>query len=96
MLLSTAEKVTHQTCQSDTVNPPLAARLSQFSDDRAIHNPHRPTHSFIQPTGCVFPKQFDNNKRNHSALSRKRLSKATSEMSVQFVNLTRPTVSRNE
>jgi hypothetical protein len=57
MLSSTAEKVTHQTWQSDTVqNPPLAVRLTRLPDDRAMHNPHRPTHSFIEPTGRVFPE----------------------------------------
>ena len=36
------------------------------------------------------------NKRSHSSLLRKRLSKATSEMSVQFASLARTTVSRKD
>ncbi len=35
-------------------------------------------------------------RRSHSSLLRRRLSKATSEMSVQFASLARTTVSRNE
>jgi hypothetical protein len=54
------EKVTHQTRQSDAVqNPPLAPRLARLFDDRAIHNPDRPTDTFFEAVRDVFPKQLD-------------------------------------
>ncbi len=37
----------------------MASRLAWLSDDRAIHNPDRPTDSFFEPVRDVFPKQFD-------------------------------------
>ena len=55
----TSKKNTHQTHSLMLRNPPLAARLTRLSDNRAIHNPDRPTDSFIAPMNEVFPKQFD-------------------------------------
>jgi hypothetical protein len=40
-------------------NPPLVSRLAWLSDDRAIHNPDRPTDSFFRTVRDIFPKQFD-------------------------------------
>lgn len=37
----------------------MASRLAWLSDDRAIHNPDRPTDSFFEPLRNVFPKHFD-------------------------------------
>src|SRR5579862_6503429 len=54
------EEVTYQTRQSDAVkNPPLAPGFTWLLDDRAIHNPDRPTDSLFEPIRDLFPKQFD-------------------------------------
>ena len=76
------EKVTHQTRQSEAVeNPPLAPRLAWLSDDRAIYNPDRPTDTFFEPVPTFSRSNSIHKKRSHSTLLRRRLSKATSEMS---------------
>jgi len=77
-------------------NSPLAARLAGFSDDRAIHNPDRPTDSSIEPMSEVFPKEFDTQQAQPLLAVAPAFEQATSEISVQFASLARTTVSRNE
>jgi hypothetical protein len=74
----------------------LAPRLARFSDDRAIHNPDRPTDSFFEPVRDVFPKQFDTQQTQPLLAVAQALEQGDIRNVAQFASLARTTVSRNE